>query len=75
MSTRATVREAAFSTAELFGVSIKKEQLETIENFVCGRDVFLSVAYWIVLLVSSWSIQQTLSSEQKSLLYIIIMLV
>ena len=40
MSTRATVREAVISTAESLGFSIKKEQLETIENFVLGRDVF-----------------------------------
>ena len=64
MSIRATVREASISTAESLGFSIKKEQLEMIENFVCGRDVFSVLPTGFVLSVSSWNIQQTLFSEQ-----------
>ena len=40
MGTRATVGVAAISIAKSLGFSIKTEQLEMIENFVCGRDVF-----------------------------------
>ena len=59
-----TVRRAATSTAKSLGFSIKKEQLETIENFVCGRHVFSVLPTGFVLSVSSWNIQQTLFSEQ-----------
>ena len=42
MGTGATVREAIISTAEPLGFSIKKGQLETIENFVVDKIYFQS---------------------------------
>ena len=64
MGTGATVREATISTAEPLGFSIKKGQLETIENFVVDEIYFIfRVAYWIRLSVSSWNIQQNFVSR------------
>ena len=42
MGTGATVREATISTAKPLGFSIKKGQLETIENFVVDEFYFQS---------------------------------
>ena len=69
MGTGATVREATISTAEPLGFSIKKGQLETIENFVVDKIYFQSCLLDLCYQCLPGIYNKTLFPEQQSLLY------